>query len=267
MNRTLFFLLTAALLIPAPAHAWGALGHRLVARLAYDQLTPQARAQIAELLSGEVEPTLAGIANWADDLRGNDPDLGKRTSRWHYVNIGSHDCVYEATRDCRKGDCVIEAIQRQSAVLADRSKPKAERLQALKFVVHFVGDVHQPLHASNTNDRGGNDFQVNYRGQGSNLHSVWDSGLLKSARLSEDAYLRHLQALPPPKEATQSLLPTAPAQWAEQSCKSVTQPGFYPARAKLDDSYYTRHRSIAEQRLREGGAHLAQLLNATLSGS
>lgn len=267
MNRIFFFLLTAALLIPAPAHAWGALGHRLVARLAYDQLTPQARAQVAQLLSGEAEPTLAGIANWADDLRDNNPGLGKRTSRWHYVNIGSHDCAYKAERDCRNGDCVVQAIQRQSAILADRSKPKAERLQALKFVVHFVGDVHQPLHASNTNDRGGNDFQVNYRGQGSNLHSVWDSGLLRSAGLNEEAYLRHLQALPPPKDAARSVLPAAPALWAEQSCKAVTQPGFYPSRAKLDDSYYSRYRPVAEQRLREGGAHLAQLLNATLSGS
>jgi nuclease S1 len=267
MNRILFFLLTAALLLPAPAYAWGALGHRLVARLAYGQLTPQARAQIAELLSGEAEPSLAGIANWADDLRDNDPGLGKRTARWHYVNIGSHDCAYAVERDCRKGDCVVEAIRRQSAILADRSKPRSERLQALKFVVHFVGDVHQPLHASNTSDRGGNDFQINYRGQGSNLHSLWDSGLLKSAGLDEDAYLRRLQALPAPPDSTGSFSPDASVQWAEQSCKAVTRPGFYPARAKLDDGYYARYRPVAEQRLREGGAHLAQLLNATLRES
>src|SRR5687768_2534942 len=101
MNRILFFLLTAAVLIPGPAYAWGPLGHRLVARLADGQLTPQARAQIAELLSDEAEPTLAGVANWADELRANDPDMGKRTSRWHYVNIGSPDCAYEVQRDCR----------------------------------------------------------------------------------------------------------------------------------------------------------------------
>jgi nuclease S1 len=267
MNRILFFLVAAALLIPAPARAWGTLGHRLVARLADGQLTPQARAQIAGLLSGEAEPSLAGIANWADDLRDNDPELGKRTARWHYVNIGSHDCGYQAGRDCRHGDCVVEAIRRQSAVLGDRGRSRAERLQALKFIVHFVGDVHQPLHASNTSDRGGNDFQVNYRGQGSNLHSVWDSGLLKSAGLDEDAYLRRLQAAPALAGSTGPLLPNAPAQWAEQSCKLVTQPGFYPARARLDDGYYARFRPLAEQRLREGGSHLAQLLNATLGGS
>lgn len=265
MNRIIFFLLAIVLLFPAPAYAWGPLGHRLVARLAYGQLAPQARTQVAALLEGEADPTLAGIANWADDLRENDPDLGKRSSRWHYVNIGSHDCAYEMQRDCRNGDCVIEAIQRQSAILADRSKPRAERLQALKFVVHFVGDVHQPLHASNTRDRGGNDFQVNYRGQGSNLHRLWDSGLLKSADLDEDAYLHRLQTLPLPGAEVFSL--SAPVRWAEQSCKAVLQPGFYPASAKLDDSYYTRFRPLAEQYLRQGGAHLAQLLNATLGGS
>lgn len=266
MNRILSFLLAAVLLVPAPAYAWGPLGHRLVARLADGELTPRARAQIAALLAGEADPTLAGIANWADDLRDNDPDLGKRTSRWHYVNIGGGDCAYEVHRDCRNGDCVVEAIRRQSAILADRGKSKAERLQALKFVVHFVGDVHQPLHASNTHDRGGNDFQVNYRGEGSNLHRLWDSGLLKSAGLDEEDYLRRLRALPLPANPATPLLPPAAAQWAEQSCKTVLQPGFYPARAKLDDGYYGKYRPVAEQRLRQGAAHLAQLLNTALGG-
>ena len=78
---------------PSTALAWGATGHRMVARLAAQQLTPQARARIDALLAGEPDPTLAGIANWADELRGKDPGLGKATARWHYVNLADHDCV------------------------------------------------------------------------------------------------------------------------------------------------------------------------------
>src|SRR6218665_2930116 len=123
----------ALALLPMPAQAWGPLGHRLVALLAWGDLTPDARRQVAALLQGEPDPTLAGIASWADDLRENDPVLGRKTSRWHFVNIGEHDCAYEQPRDCPGGDCVVEAIKTQAAILADTGRTRAERLQALKF--------------------------------------------------------------------------------------------------------------------------------------
>ena len=112
-----FLLAVALALLPLPAHAWGPLGHRLVALLAWDDLTPQARRQVEILLRGEPDPTLAGIASWADDLRDNDPVLGRKTARWHYVNIGEHDCRYDAQRDCAGGNCVVEAIRAQTAIL------------------------------------------------------------------------------------------------------------------------------------------------------
>lgn len=266
MARLIASLLVVCLLLPAPARAWGPVGHRLIARLAEADLSPQARAQIAELLAGEADPSLAGIANWADELRADDPDLGRRSARWHYVNIGEHQCGYEAARDCRGGHCVVEAIREQAAILGDRGKAKTERLQALKFVVHFVGDAHQPLHAGYARDKGGNDFQINIDGEGSNLHRLWDSGLLKTAGLDEDAYLKRLQAMPAGVD-TALLRAAAPVQWAQQSCALVLQPGFYPRRAKLDPAYVRHYRPVAEQRLRQGGAHLAQLLNSVLGSS
>ena len=253
-----FFL---SLTIALPANAWGPLGHRLVARLADDDLSPQARAGIARLLRGQADPTLAGVANWADDLRSNDPALGKRSARWHYVNIGDPDCAFDAARDCPGGDCVVAAIQEQTAILSDASRSDADRLQALKFVVHFVGDVHQPLHAGHADDRGGNDYQVNWRGKGTNLHSLWDSGMLNAQRLDEEAWLARLRALPVP--APVSPLPArAPQLWAEQSCKVVIAPGFYPAGHVIDDTYVDAHLPIAESQLRLGGARLAAVLNA-----
>lgn len=268
MTRTVFSaFLSFCLLLPlAPrAGAWGPLGHRLVARLAEADLDPRARAEIQRLLRGEAEPTLAGIANWADDLRENDPDLGKATARWHYVNIGEHDCSYQPARDCPDGKCVVEAIRAQSAILADPRRPDAERLQALKFVVHFVGDAHQPLHAGYARDKGGNDFQTSYQGKGGNLHRVWDSGLLNSRGLNEDGYLRVLRALPLPAPDRAAALPPASADWARQSCAIAVAPGFYPDRAKLETAYYEQQRPIAERQLRLGGARLASLLNAALA--
>ena len=254
-----------AISVVLPAQAWGPLGHRLVARLADDDLTPQARAAVARLLDGEADPTLAGVANWADQLRANDPDLGKRSARWHYVNIGDPGCAYDDARDCPGGNCVVAALEEQVRILADPGRSDAERRQALKFVVHFAGDVHQPLHAGHAEDRGGNDYQVNWRDKGSNLHSLWDSGMLNAQGLDENAWLARLRALPAP--APVSPLPArAPQLWAEQSCQLVAAPGLYPQGHVIDDAYVTTHLPQAERQLRLGGARLAAILNQALDG-
>ena len=258
---TLLPVLIAALLLllAGPAGAWGPQGHRLVAALAWAGLTPQARAEVMVLLVGAPDPTLPGIANWADQLRADDPDLGKRSASWHYVNIGEEGCQYDATRDCPGGNCVVGAIDRQLEILADHEQPLAARRQALKFVVHFVGDVHQPMHAGYGHDKGGNTVQVNLDGDGSNLHRLWDSGLLNTANFDDDAYLRHLESLP-----LATGLDAGSADWAEASCAIAVRPGLYPPRAKIDDTYVQTWRPVAEAQLRRGGAQLAALLNGVL---
>lgn len=259
-------LLAALLLLLAgPVLAWGPQGHRLVAALAWTELTPQVRMEIIALLAGEPDPSLPGIANWADQLRAEDPDLGKRSAPWHYVNIAEEDCNYDAARDCPGGDCVVGAIDAQLAVLSDRGQPLAARRRALKFVVHFIGDVHQPLHAGYGRDKGGNTVQVNLPdgsgdGDGTNLHRLWDSGLLNTAGLDDERYLQRLQSLP----LAVGLDATA-AGWAEASCEVVLQPGLYPTRAKLDDAYVQHWRPVAEAQLRRGGARLAAALNEALA--
>lgn len=265
MIRFIFCLLVFALCLPAPALAWGRNGHRLIARLAEAQLTPQAQAAIHTLLAGEPDPTLAGMASWADELRDSDPDLGKRSTSWHYVNPAEHGCHYEMGRDCPGGNCLVEAILRQTAIMADTGKPRAERLQALKFVVHFVGDAHQPLHAGYARDRGGNDFQVNFNGKGTNLHSLWDSRMLASTGLDEETYLRRLQSIPLKIKKPAPALPPHAQRWVENSCRIVLQPGFYPPRAKLGEDYVATWLPVAETSLVTAGAHLAQVLNAAFS--
>lgn len=256
------------LLAAAPAFAWGPLGHRVVAELAQRRLNPAAEAEVERLLAPEHTRSLADVANWPDELR-DDPsrqDLWKATRSQHYVDFLGGDCDYQPPRECASGQCVVDALRHYAAVLGDRRQPDAARLEALKFVVHFVGDVHQPLHAGNRDDKGGNLYQVQFQGRGSNLHRVWDSGLIGTRGLEWKPYADLLEA-----EGTVSLpAPIAPldnpyAQWAEESCRVVRDQGVYPQGHKIDQAYVDAERPIAELRLREAGKRLADLLNRTLA--
>ncbi|MGH8213589.1 MAG: S1/P1 nuclease [Rhodanobacteraceae bacterium] len=245
------------------AFAWGPLGHRVVAQLAQKQLTPAAQAQVDRLLAVTGARRLADVATWPDDLRDLDPGLYKRTAKFHYVNFHSRDCIYNPPRDCRNGECVVAAIQHYAAILGDRSRGEAERAQALSFVVHFVGDVHQPLHASGHNgnggnDKGGNDFQVRWHGRGANLHRIWDSTLLNATGLSYQALANRLAA------NARAVPQGDPVQWAEESCRVVRDDGVYPPTRNIDASYVKRETPVAEERLREAGVRLAALLNREL---
>ncbi|PTS80564.1 S1/P1 nuclease [Stenotrophomonas sp. HMWF023] len=258
-------LAPALLTLSAPAHAWGAQGHRLVAEVADSRLNPTARTEVDRLLATEPGATLASIAPWADQLRAKDPGLGRRSAGWHYVNIAEDGCHYEAPKHCKSGNCIVEALKAQSAILGDRSLTDGERLQALKFVVHLVGDIHQPMHAGYGHDKGGNDFQLQFGNRGTNLHSLWDSGMLNTRKVDDAGYLPVLRALPAPKLARQSNPQRDPVSWAETSCRISVQPGVYPASRKIGDDYTTRYRPVAEAQLRLAGENLAQLLNRVLA--
>jgi hypothetical protein len=254
------FACAATLLCAPAAFAWGALGHHIVARLAEAQLTPQALAEARTLLAVRGAQHLSQIANWADDLRDVDPDLFARTKHMHFVNFRSSDCIYHPPIVCPRGQCAVAAIAKYSAILADRSNSDAMRAEALAFLVHFVADVHQPLHAGYRDDGGGNDFQVRWQGQGSNLHRVWDSLMLDDAGFSAADYTRKLQAETSPVAAGGT-----PAEWAEESCRIDRDGGVYPTSRVIDGVYVARERPVAEQRLRQAGARLAALINKDLA--
>jgi hypothetical protein len=176
------------------------------------------------------------------------------------------DCDYVPPRDCRAGQCVVAGIAHYVDILADRTQPDAARREALKFVVHFVGDVHQPLHAGSRDDKGGNTWQVQFQGKGSNLHRVWDSGLLTTRGLDVRAYADALDARgPAPLPSPIAPLDDPYAQWAEESCRITAAPGFYPEGHVIDQSYVDAGLPTAELRLREAGRRLAEVLNLALT--
>ena len=278
-------LLAAAVLamaLAAPAGAWARLGHAMVGELAERHLDPKAKAEVQALLAGEPVPTLAGVASWADDLRDADPARFKATARWHYINARGGGCGFDPDRDCAGGDCVVSAIEGQRAILADRRQPLEARRDALKFIVHFVGDVHQPMHAGDREDSGGNRYQVSLRTpmqpeayarknyvdgvMGTNLHSIWDYYVLGSRGLDLRAYSDRLDALPWPPYPAPSRYDVMPLAWAGESCRLIGLRALYPPQHAMDHAYLDAMRPLAEQRVRQAAWRLAQLLNQSLGG-
>ena len=264
MLRRIVICLFALILLPSTGLAWGRLGHRIVGELAEMQLSPAARTEVQRLLAGEPEPTLAGVSYWADDLRASNPSVARRTSRWHYLNFPRGDCHYVPPRDCPDGQCVVAAINRNFLALSDRQRPDAERTEALKYLVHFVADVHQPLHAGFGDDRGGNDYQLNVLNTATNLHAVWDTRILEQRRLDATAYAQVLSRQSPLAFDASNRSDRPAVEWAEQSCALVAAPDFYPPKGRLDEAYLQNHQVIAERRLRQAGARLAKMINYAL---
>ncbi|KQV60137.1 hypothetical protein ASC95_01270 [Pelomonas sp. Root1217] len=236
------------------ARAWGAEGHRLIAELAQKQLTLSATAEVDRLLGLEPGATMVSVSTWADEKR------APATAPLHYVNPPEGACDYDRQRDCRDGRCVVEAITAKVAILKSRASD-AERLAALKWVIHLVGDVHQPLHVGLAHDKGGNLYQVRAFGRGSNLHAVWDSAMLK--RLPYSAELVASAAAAVPAVSVRS----DPAAWASESCALSRSADFYPEDRKVDAAYLARWDATLVRQLARAGMRLAATLNEALGSA
>jgi hypothetical protein len=214
-RRALLLGCLIGLWMPLSAMAWDKVGHQVVASLAASQLSPYAISEISKLLSLEPGSTLQSISTWADEHR--NPASGP----WHYLNFPRGTCTFDAQRDCPDGHCVVGAIEKQLEILAKKGDDQA-RSKALKYIVHFVADVHQPLHAGFGDDRGGNKYQVQFDGRGTNLHAIWDSGLMGSSSEDVQAMTSRLLAigrkLPP--------VDLSVIHAAEESCRIVSSTGF-----------------------------------------
>jgi len=245
----------ALCLTPKTSEAWGREGHQLIADLAMSQLTPATRARVQAILDTEPGATLPGISTWADETR------TPSTAGWHYVNFerGS-DCSYVANRECPEGKCVVAAIEKQLDVLQNSTDPE-EKLKALKWTVHLVADVHQPLHAGFADDKGANLYQVQAWGKGGNLHSVWDTGFLANWA-GGSAALR--EAVEASKPDAASLTRKSPGLWAQESCRIASDADFYPDGRFITPDYVKRWSPVIAGRLAASARRLAQSLERAL---
>jgi nuclease S1 len=184
--------LVLILLTATDLWAWGTDGHRAVARVADARLSDKARAAVQALIGPE---TIVDVATWADEVRGT---THPATFNWHFTDVPVNARRFDRARDCQidpeKGDCSVAALERLSAVLRDTSRPELERREALKFIVHIVGDIHQPLHsAERDHDEGGNLVNVTLNGETVNLHQVWDRRLIALSQETDTTLARHAE--------------------------------------------------------------------------
>jgi S1/P1 Nuclease len=269
-NCAAFFLLV--ILMPTSSLAWGPEGHRIVGDIARERLNPSARLQVKELLGGD---DLAAVAVWADEIKAERPE----TLGWHFVDIPMNASGFSEARDCSHPDkkhpytlqdhhnCVVDRITMFKQVLADRNAARQDRTEALKFLVHFVGDVHQPMHAIGE-ARGGNDIHVVEFGSPQcgkypcNLHFAWDVGLIEHSGFSEGQYVSRLDQLITSRRLT-GRAHGAPADWANESFQLAKKVWLNDG-SVVDENYYKSDIGIVDQRLALAGLRLASLINEAL---
>jgi len=277
-------LLAAALLflVPAPASAWWDYGHVTVARIAASSVKPSTAAAIRKLLArGDLLDTpqcpvrtIEEASIWPDCIK----QLGERfsySSPWHYQNVDV--CKpFDSAGPCRDGNCVSAQIKRNLKLLADRKVPVRERLMALAFVMHLVGDLHMPLHAGDRSDRGGSDFIAAYGviGGKTNLHMIWDGYLAERAISTPAGEAAGILKELPVGERQRTKLGTVD-DWARESWEAARQQAYGSLAADpcaltirnspvLDEAATRRLIPFVRRQIARGGLRLARLLDETL---
>jgi hypothetical protein len=256
--------LAAAILLPSPAFAWGKTGHRVVAAIAETELSGIARAHVREILGpGE---GLDEAATWPDDMRADpSPFWQKTASPWHYVTLNGTSYDHPPP----EGDALV-ALDHFRAILQDRKASLADKQLALRFIVHLVGDLHQPLHAGRCCDKGGNDVKVSWFGKPTNLHAVWDSALVDEEQLSFTELAAKLERHISDRQLIE-WWDSDPRHWVDESAKLRDQL-YPPANVRAADgagkvpdlsySYVYRFTPLMERRIAQAGVRLAAYLDS-----
>lgn len=272
--KRLLPVIAVLILLPNHAQAWGRKGHAVIADIAAANLTPAAKAQVTALLKGDLDAagkpsgraTLAEVASWADEIRDIAP---KGTYKgWH--TRGNPVCN-NSLGACRYGECVDQKIMEYTAILKDGSQPHRVRNEALKWVVHLIGDLHMPLHSGGNKDSAGKKIEVQLlnlkTGKNPTLHSVWDKELAILA-LKQGPLTATLSSTAPLPE-------DAPTQWMRESQAIARKhvydplPGFTcsdspSSTVELDASYQQQAVPVIRTQMTQAGLRLAQWLNQAL---
>jgi hypothetical protein len=260
------------LLLALPAFGWGQEGHKIVCEIAFMNLSDQARSEVLKLRDQNYK-TFSDSCLWPDDVRDEKPS----TKPYHYINIPGDKQRDEISIDafCSLEHCVPWAIKNYAKIFADKTNGPEERREALLFVAHFVGDVHQPLHAGRPEDRGGNEIKVTLLDQfyKPKLHAVWDTNLIREAGmywpeaasgLTETYRNQSTQwmDLDPDAWAVDSYLLSEEYAYRRKKNGAVIRTG-----QKLNQSYVRRALPVVEEQLAKAGFRLAHLLNQAVQGS
>jgi nuclease S1 len=249
------------LLLVSNALGWGQEGHRVIATIAERHLTASARERVRQILGPE--ESLAVVSTWADEIRPSRPE----TAPWHYIDIPLDASAFDPARDCPNGNCITAAIIRFVAVLRDDASSPDSKNEALRFVVHFVADLHQPLHCADNHDRGGNDVHVTFFGANANLHSVWDTLLIERIDPDPESYAKRLDAALADSDISAFEQGTV-EDWALESHVAAQKVayGVLPRGETLDlgTDYFRAAAPAVDLQLQKAGIRLASILNEAL---
>src|SRR3569623_499303 len=285
MKRLLpLFAALTALLIASPAGAYWEYGHQTIAEIAWANITPVTRGRILALLRQSPlldtptckAATLDEAAGWADCIKGiKNPDGTQKygnTIAWHFQDVNI--CApFDLIEPCKGGNCVSAQIVRDAKLLKDRSTPTADRVRALVFLIHFLGDLHQPLQAGEKGDKGGNDVKAiygTYAPPRLNLHSIWDGYLAERAISTGPSLVRRYPAAERARIAAGDVTDWSRESW--QIAHDVTYAtaiggdpcGPTPTRVKLDNATIERLVPTVRLEVKRGGLRLAKMLDAAL---
>lgn len=247
--------------LSSQAWAWGQQGHRVTGQIAENYLTEQSKQQLAKIMGVE---TLAESATYPDEMRSS-PELfwQKTANPYHYVTLsdGEHYHSHDAPA---VGDAVT-ALKKYTQILQNPQSSLADKQLAVRFIVHLVGDLHQPLHVGSKarDDQGGNKVKLKYFGKDSNLHKVWDSEIIDTQQLSyteqANILLRYITANDAKAWASIDV-----KQWIAESAKY--REGTYPANLELSYDYNFQHLPTIKIRLQQAGVRIGGYLNAVFAG-
>lgn len=236
----------------AAAAEWGRTGHFITGQIAEEYLTPEAKAAVERLLG---ETSLAVATVWMDEVRSR-PEY-RYTADWHWATVPDGMSYAEAEKN-PNGD-VIRALETQIEKLKNGGLTREEEREALRILIHTVGDMHQPLHVGTGTDRGGNDVEVSWRGRGSNLHRVWDTDMIESWNMTSTEMTDALNFIT--EETRQQWLEGGVRAWAAESVSYRENVYDLPGDAALGWEYRNKNFHIVEKRLLQAGVRMAGLLN------
>jgi hypothetical protein len=246
---------------PLQSMAWGTEGHRVAGQIAYTYLTPNARKAIQAILGNE---SLALASNWADFIK-SDPNYSYLSS-WHYIDFDKV-YTYPEMQEYLNHDTSVDAYTKLQFLVAELKKKnlsKENKLLYLRMLIHIIEDVHQPMHTAHADDKGGNDFKVNWFNNPTNLHSVWDTQLIEFQQLS---YTEYTEAINHTTAAQRAEWQKAPiSQWLFES-NQIAEKLYIEIKPgdTLNYKYNFTHIDIVNQQLLKAGVRLAGVLNQLFS--
>jgi hypothetical protein len=254
MKIKIIVLAVTSIVLSGQVLAWGQNGHRVTGAIAERYLSSKAQKAISKLLPGE---DLAEASTYPDEMRSDPSVFWKKTANpWHYVTVPV-DKSYAEVGAPEEGDA-LTALNQFTLTLKNPKASLEDKQLALRFIVHIIGDLHQPLHVGNGNDKGGNDIKLEFFWQDSNLHRVWDSELMDKRQLSYTEWTTILSRKISAKQAKEWAT-ADPQVWIKES--SILRDKIYPSSDKISYDYLYQNMPFVQQRLEMGGVRIAAYLN------